>query len=136
MYFHENQLVEASEYLKVCRKAIEARKEKDEDDVCCMPQYFDFPGHAQGLRGLTVRAEYKEETFHIFITPHYECFRYELLAPDYATLLGTPFLSSKIKELFQEQKYCVKVDNKHNIYSGELDENIYLCEEQNCFFVK
>jgi hypothetical protein len=138
MYFHENQLIEASQYLIKCKTKDEEKKSKGcEDDYCFMPEYFDIPNPF--LRGLTVRAEYKDETFHILITPHWECFRYELLMSDYRTLLSTPFLVDKIKELFQDQKYCVKIENKDVKYEGDLDKGIYKCEkpgeEQNCFFV-
>lgn len=131
MYFHENQLIEASEYLKKCLK-----DSQHDEDYCEVPQYFDIPDYR--LRGLTVRAEYKDETFHILITPHWECFRYELMAPDYAKLLGTSFLVDKIKELFQEEKqrFCVKVDNKHDIYCGDLDENIEESKEEKCFYYR
>lgn len=121
MYFQEDQLIQAAQYLK---------KYNCEDDS--MPRYFDFPGRELGM---TVRAEYKNDTFHIFITPHWEAFRYSLFKPTYATLLGTSFLADKIKELFETpQKYCVKVDNRQNIFEGELYEEFY--EEDQCFYLK
>lgn len=129
MYFHETQLIQASEFLKKCIKDSE-----DVEDYCALPRYFDIPD--SHLRGLTVRAEYKDETFHILIAPHWECFRYELMAPDYAKLLGTSFLVDKIKELFQEQRFCVKVDNEHDIYSGDLDESIEESKKEKCFYYR
>ena len=135
MYFDETQLIEAFQYLTECKQ-----KTKKDEYYVCVPQYFDSAHLKQkGWYGITVRAEYKDhtDTFHIFITPHFECFRYELLQPNYQTLLETSFLVDKIKELCPaDQTYCVKVDNKHKIFEGTLTEGIEECEEEKCFFVK
>ena len=134
MYFEEKQIIDAHQYLMECKQ-----KTQTIPYYTCMPSYFE----QQGVYGITLRAEYKEfiDTFHLFITPHFECFRYPLLVPDYEKILGTGFVVDKIKELFGvgETKYVLKVDNQdkntgEKIYSGPLFEGFIECEEEKCFY--
>lgn len=128
MYFQETQIEEAAKYLKACKKLA------DEDEYyCCMPEYFDGE-HPVFIRGITLRAECLKDTFYIFITPHWEAFRYTLFWPDYHKMLTTGFLVDKVREVFNDdEKYIVKVDNRQDIFSGDLYEGFYECVESKCF---
>lgn len=132
VYFEEQQIVDACAFLTTCKE-----KSKKDEDYCNMPCYFDkAAAQIPRVYGITLRAEYKDstETYYLFVTPHYEVFRFELLRPDYEIILSTGFVVDKVKELLEGQgKYVVKVDNRKDIYSGSLYEGFYYCEESKCF---
>jgi hypothetical protein len=129
MYFEESQIVNAFDYLMKCKHA----KETVEDYVA-MPKYFDGPCNPGEVPGITLRAQLLEggETFHLFVTPYWECCSYRLLQQDYKRILTTGYLVEKVKELFKEN-FLIEVDNKHRIYSGELLEGFSECDERFCF---
>jgi hypothetical protein len=119
MYFEESQIVAAFKYLTHCKQCLE----KNEDFVP-MCRYFDG-----STLGITLRASLDEKGFFmLFITPHWECFKYGLLYEDYERILKTGFLVDKVKELFKE-KYHIKVDNRNDIYHGELHDGFQECVE-------
>jgi hypothetical protein len=132
MYFEEKQIVDAHQYLMECKQ-----KTQTISYYTCMPSYFE----QEGVYGITLRAEYKDfnDTFHLFITPPFECFRYPLLVPDYEKILGSGFVVDKIKELFGDTKYVLKVDNQdkntgEKIYSGPVLEGFIESVEEKCFY--
>ena len=135
MYFDANQqFQQAFEYLKQCQK-----KKQEDEYYSSMPKYFDGPTPY----GICLRAELKDDNImHLLVTPHWECFRYELLLPDYTAILGTSAVMDKVNEIFGEEPYLLKVDNKNKhdkkqkLYSGELYQGFYECKEESCFYYK
>lgn len=140
-YFVESQIKQAFDYMFRSKKSCDEQDE-DMDPYVCMYKYFDGPKYSiQEVPGITLRAFYNNETktFHFYVTPYYECFKYELLKKDYVRLVSTAFLVDKVEALFKEngieENYCITIDNtKGVIHSVSLHEGFF--EESDCFIYK